>query len=253
MMKSASRGLEGLPGQGRIALADFIGLIASWSGELAQGAVMTVSLAVTTLPFGLGIGLAVALAKNSKSAWLRALGEAYTTTFRGVPELLTLLLIYYGSQILSQNINAATGLPFDINIAPFTAGVIGLSLVFGAYSSEVLLAALRGVERTQIEAARSFGMGPALVFRRVTAPQMLRIALPGLGNNWLVLLKDTSLVSVIALQDLLRTTQMAVESTRKPFQFYAAACAIYLAMTALSTFAIARAERVSRRGWRAAG
>jgi polar amino acid transport system permease protein len=81
---------------------------------------------------------------------------------------------------------------------------------------------------------------------------MLRIALPGLGNNWLVLLKDTSLVSVIALQDLLRTTQVAVESTRKPFQFYATACIIYLAMTALSTFAIARAERFSRRGWRAA-
>ena len=130
------------------------------------------------------------------------------------------------------------------------AGVVALALVFGAYASEVLLAALRGVERGQIEAAKSFGMSPSLVFRRVTAPQMLRLALPGLGNNWLALLKDTSLVSVIALNDLLRMTSVAVERTRRPFEFYAAACAIYLLMTAVSTLAIARAERAARRGWR---
>ncbi len=211
---------------------------------------MTVGLALTTLPFGLAFGLAAALAKDAKSSWLRALGEAYTTVFRGLPELLTLILIYYGSQILTQNLAVASGLPIALNLSPFTAGVIALSLVFGAYSSEVLLAALRAVERGQIEAARSFGMSRGLVFRRVVAPQMLRIALPGLGNNWLVLLKDTSLVSVISLSDLLRMTTVAVERTRRPFEFYAAACCIYLLMTALSTLAIARAERAARRGWR---
>jgi polar amino acid transport system permease protein len=214
---------------------------------------MTVGIAFTTLPFGLALGLATALAKDSKSAFLRGLGETYTTVFRGLPELLTLLLIYYGTQILSQHIADAAGFSITINISPFTAGVAALSLVFGAFSSEVLLAALRGVEHPQIEAARSFGMSPALVFRRVTAPQMIRIALPGLGNNWLVLLKDTSLVSVIALEDLLRKTSIAVESTREPFQFYATACGLYLAMTAVSTVLIARAERASRRGWRPAG
>ncbi len=228
------------------------GLLWDWRGELALGAAMTLGLALVTLPFGFAIGLAVALAKDAKSAWLRRLGNAYTTVFRGVPELLTLLLIYYGTQILSQHLRTEYGLPIDINLSPFAAGVIALSLVFGAYSSEVLLAALKGVERSQIEAARSFGMSPALVFRRITAPQMLRIALPGLGNNWLVLLKDTSLVSVIALRDLLRMTSIAVESTREPFQFYAAACMIYLAMTAVSTMLIARAERASSKGWRAA-
>jgi polar amino acid transport system permease protein len=211
---------------------------------------MTVGLALTTLPFGLALGLGAALAKDSKGAWLRAAGEIYTTAFRGLPELLTLLLIYYGSQILSQDLADASGLPIAVNLSPFAAGVIALALVFGAYASEVLLAALRGVERGQIEAAKSFGMSPGLAFRRVTAPQMLRIALPGLGNNWLVLLKDTSLVSVIALNDLLRMTSVAVERTRKPFEFYAAACAIYLLMTAISTLAIARAERAARRGWR---
>jgi polar amino acid transport system permease protein len=222
------------------------GAIIRWSHELALGAAMTVGLALATLPFGLAFGLAAALAKDSKSALLRGAGEAYTTIFRGLPELLTLLLIYYGLQILIQD----AGL--SLTISPFAAGLIALSLVFGAYSSEVFFAALRGVERGQIEAAKSFGMSPRLVFRRVKAPQMLRLALPGLGNNWLVLLKDTSLVSVIALDDLLRKSFIAAQSTREPFEFYAAACALYLAMTAVSTFAIARAERALSRGWRPA-
>jgi polar amino acid transport system permease protein len=219
------------------------GVLFQWGHELALGVAMTLGLALATLPFGLALGLAAALAKDSKSAILRAFGEAYTTVFRGLPELLTLLLIYYGAQILFQNMG------LSVNISPFAAGLIALSLVFGAYSSEVLLAALRGVERGQIEAARSFGMNPAVVFRRITAPQMLRLALPGLGNNWLVLLKDTSLVSVIALDDLLRMSFIAAQSTRQPFEFYAVACAIYLAMTAISTLLIARAERAAAKGW----
>ncbi len=222
------------------------GSIIGWWHELALGAAMTIGLALAALPFGLALGLAAALAKDSKSAVLRACGETYTTIFRGLPELLTLLLIYYGVQILIQNAG------FTLNISPFAAGLIALSLVFGAYSSEVLLAALRGVERGQLEAARSFGMSPALVFWRIGAPQMLRLALPGLGNNWLVLLKDTSLVSVIALDDLLRMSFIAAQSTRQPFKFYAVACAIYLAMTAVSTLLIARAERAAGRGWRPA-
>jgi polar amino acid transport system permease protein len=207
---------------------------------------MTIGLALATLPFGLALGLAAALAKDSSSAILRACGEAYTTVFRGLPELATLLLIYDGVPVLIRN----AGL--TINISPFAAGLIALSLVFGAYSSEVLLAALRGIERGQIEAARSFGMSPALTFKRVRAPQMLRLALPGLGNNWLVLLKDTSLVSIISLDDLLRKSFIAAQSTRQPFEFYAVACALYLAMTAVSTLLIARAERVAAKGWRAA-
>ncbi len=214
---------------------------------------MTLGLALTTLPFGLALGLAIALAKNSKNSFWRAIGETYTTIFRGLPELLTLLLIYYGSQILSQHLADVSGLPLAVNVSPFLAGVIALGLVFGAYSSEVLLGALRGVEAGQLDAARSFGMSPLLVFWRIAAPQMIRIALPGLGNNWLVLLKDTSLVSVIALSDLLRMTSVAVESTRQPFQFYAIACVIYLALTALSTLAIAWAERAVGRGWKVAG
>jgi polar amino acid transport system permease protein len=221
-----------------------------WGDELALGAVLTVILALTTLPVGLALGLAVALAKDSRSPALRVIGEGYTTIFRGIPELLTLLLIYYGSQIALDSAAEATGIPFSFSIPPFAAGVLALGLVFGAYSSEVILAALRGVERGQIEAAASFGMSEYTVFRRVTFPQMMRLALPGLGNNWLVLLKDTSLVSIIALSDLLRQTTVAVDNTKRPFEFYAAACIIYLAMTALSTLALSVAERRARRGWK---
>jgi polar amino acid transport system permease protein len=223
-----------------------------WGDELARGAALTIGLACATLPVGLALGLGVALAKDARSPALRAFGEAYTTIFRGIPELLTLLLIYYGTQIGLDSAAAATGLPLSFSIPPFAAGMIALGLVFGAYSSEVMLAALRGVEKGQIEAAASFGMSEAKVFRRVTLPQMARLALPGLGNNWLVLLKDTSLVSTIALGDLLRETTVAVDSTKQPFTFYAVACALYLVMTAASSLALAWAERRAGRGWRLA-
>src|SRR3974390_1638846 len=110
---------------------------------------MTIGLALATLPLGLALGLGAALAKDSGAPWLEAIGEVYTTVFRGLPELLTLLLIYYGSQILSQNLANASGFPLAINLSPFMAGVVALGLVTGAYASEVLLAALRGVERGQ--------------------------------------------------------------------------------------------------------
>ncbi len=211
---------------------------------------MTAGLAFATLPFGLALGLGAALAKDSRSAMLRHLGDAYSTIFRGLPEILTLILIYYGPPILFQNLSELTGLLVAVEIPPFPAAVTALALVFGAYSSEVFLSAMRAVDRGQTEAARSLGMGSRLVFVQVMAPQMLRIALPGLGNNWLVLLKDTSLVSVIALDDLLRKTSIAVESTRQPFKFYAVACLLYLALTAVSTVVLAKGERASRAGWK---
>ena len=219
-----------------------------WGDELARGAALTVALACATLPVGLAVGLAVALAKDSRSPARRMIGEAYTTIFRGIPELLTLLLIYYGAQIALDSAAEATGIPFNFPIPPFAAGVLALGLVFGAYSSEVMLAALRGVERGQIEAAASFGMSEALVFRRVTLPQMLRLALPGLGNNWLVLLKDTSLVSVIALNELTRMANIAVGASKQPFTLYSAAAAIYLALTAVSMLALTFLERRAAAG-----
>ena len=125
-----------------------------WGDELAWGAALTIGLALATLPVGLAIGLAMALAKNSRNRLLSAIGESYTTIFRGIPELLMLLLIYYGGQ-MAINSAAAAGWPVLFTIPPFAAGVLALGLVFGAYASEVFLSALRGIERGQIEAAAS--------------------------------------------------------------------------------------------------
>lgn len=213
-----------------------------WGDELAAGLWLTVRLALVTLPFGIVLGLAVALAKDSRSAVARLIGEAYTTVFRGLPELLTVFLVYFGAPRL---------LGFDIGAFP--AGVIALGLVFGAFSSEAFLGALRGVPAGQREAALALGMTPASVFRLVVLPQALRLALPGLTNNWLVLLKDTSLVSAVALTELMRQSNLAALATRKPFLFYGAACALYLAMSWASILVARRLEARAARGAPALG
>lgn len=218
-----------------------------WGDELAAGAWLTIRLALATLPFGLAVGLMAALARNSRRRWLRVPGNIFTTIFRGLPELLTLLLVYFGGQMLLSRIAGfVTG--GEIEVSAFVAGLVALGLVFSAYASEVFLGALRAINRGQYEAAYALGLRPPTVFRLVVLPQLVRLALPGLANLWLVLLKDTSLVSVIALNDLLRETSVAVRATKEPFLFYLAACLIYLAISMVSSVGIARIERWSERG-----
>jgi len=222
-----------------------------WGGQIADGALLTIELAFATLPFGFALGLGLAFLKDSSHWFLRAAGEAYTTVFRGLPELMTLLLIYYGTEMALHALAASLGYDVDIEISPFCAGVLALGLVLGAYSSEVLSGALRAVERGQIEAGQSLGMRPLAVFLTIQFPQLLRIALPGLGNCWLVLLKDTSLVSVIALEELTRKTYLAAGQTKAYFLFFSVACVLYLTMTILSGAGLVGLERYLDRGWRA--
>jgi polar amino acid transport system permease protein len=218
-----------------------------WGDELAAGAWLTIRLALATLPFGLAVGLMAALARNSRRRWLRVPGNVFTTVFRGLPELLTLLLVYFGGQILIGRIaSLVTG--GQVEVSAFVAGMVALGLVFSAYASEVFLGALRAISRGQYEAAYALGLRPPTAFRLVILPQLVRLALPGLANLWLVLLKDTSLVSVIALNDLLRQTSVAVRATKEPFLFYLVACLIYLAMSMVSSVGIAGIERWSERG-----
>jgi polar amino acid transport system permease protein len=218
-----------------------------WGDEMAAGAWLTLRLALATLPFGLAVGFLVALGRNSHRRWLIATGNAFTTLFRGLPELLTLFLVYYGGQTLLQwivNLVADT----YVEVSGFVAGFVALGLVFAAYASEVFLGAFRGIGRGQYEAARALGLRAFPTMRLVILPQLLRLALPGLANLWLVLLKDTSLVSVIALDDLLRKTSVAVGATKEPFLFYAVACLIYLVMSIVSSIGIIGIERWSERG-----
>jgi len=217
-----------------------------WIWQLLEGASITLQLTLICLPVGMVLGMSIALAKLSSSKIMAFFAELFTTIFRGLPELMTLLILYYGLQMLLEKGNEY-GLG-DIQISSFTAGVVALSLVAAAYSSENFLAALQSLERGQIEAARSFGMKRLQVFFRVIIPQVLRIALPGLSNNCTNILKDTSLVSIIALEDLMRKSYLASGNTKQPIIFYACTCLIYLAMSGVLLAIFSKAERHFSRG-----
>ncbi|WEK49195.1 MAG: ABC transporter permease [Candidatus Kaistia colombiensis] len=222
-----------------------------WGGQLLSGTWLTIRLALSTLPFGLALGLLMALAKRSRNRWWRAFGNAYTTIFRGLPELLTIFIVYFGGQIALQKIvSLFSDAPVEIN--GFVAGMVALGVVFSAYASEVFLGAFNNITRGQYEAAYALGLRPGATLRLVIVPQLVRLALPGLANLWLILLKDTALVSVIALEDLLRKTSIAVRVTKEPFLFFGVACLIYLALSMVSSIGIAAIERWANRGVRRA-
>ena len=232
-------------------MAELVELLAfgdtGWGDELLAGLWITVTLALATLPFGLVIGLIVALAKNSRERELRIAASVYTTIFRGLPELLTLFIVYYGGQIILQklvNLFADT----YVEVSGFLAGMVALGLVFSAYASEVFLSALRGIPQGQPEAAQALGLGRFQTFRLIVLPQLVRLALAGLSNLWLILLKDTSLVSIIALDDLIRKTNIAVGVTKQPIFFYALACLIYLALSLISSRGLGWVETRVNRG-----
>jgi polar amino acid transport system permease protein len=222
-----------------------------WGAQLLAGAWLTIRLALATLPFGLALGLLMALAKRSDNRWLRAFGNAYTTVFRGLPELLTIFIVYFGGQIALQKlVRLVSDTPVEIN--GFVAGMVALGVVFSAYASEVFLGAFNNIARGQYEAGYALGLRPFATMRLIIVPQLIRLALPGLANLWLVLLKDTSLVSVIALDDLLRKTQIAVRVTKEPFLFFGVACLMYLALSMISSLGIVAIERWANRGIRRA-
>ncbi len=237
-------------------MADLISLLApgptGWGDEIAAGTWLTIRLALSTLPVGLALGLLIALAKRSRNPFLRGFGETFTTVFRGLPELLTLFIVYYGGQMLLQ---WAVRLVSDtyVEVNGFVAGMVALGLVFAAYASEVFAAAFNGIPKGQWEGSAALGLHRMQTLLLVILPQLVRLALPGLANLWLILLKDTSLVSVIALNDLLRATSVAVGNTKEPFFFYFVACMIYLVMSIVSSFGITAIERWAERGERQRG
>ncbi len=220
-----------------------------WGALLLQGALVTILLAVVTVPFGFGGGLALAVLKLSPNRALRAFCNAYTTFFRGIPDLLSLFIVYFGLQALIDRLGKALGLEGQLEVNAFVAGVIALSVVMTAYSSEVWISALKAVPGGQREAAKSLGLDPKQTFLLVLMPQLLRIALPGLGNIWTILLKDTSLISTLAVMDLLRAASEASRNTTRPILFYSAAAAIYLVFSILSGLIQGLLEQRANRGF----
>jgi polar amino acid transport system permease protein len=214
-----------------------------WGMALLAGACLTITLALACVPIGMPLGLIMALAANSKRRPPQVMAAVFSTVFRGLPELLTLLIVYYGFQIGMQKILMYWGYTSEVSINAFLAAVVALSLVLAAFSSEVWQSAFKTVGRGQHEAAQVLGLSRSQAFFKVVLPQLMRIALPGLSNNWLSLLKDTSLVSTISIVDLMRQTNLAVGSTKQPVLFYLTACLIYLFFSTVSGHVVARAEK----------
>ncbi|MDR5016101.1 arginine ABC transporter permease ArtQ [Aeromonas veronii] len=209
---------------------------------LLDAAWMTLGLALASLVGGMVLALAFSAAELSKQRALVWPVATLTTLIRGLPELLVVLFIYFGS---TQVLLLITG--EYVEFSPFACGVLALSLLFASYATQTLRAALNAVPSGQRLAALALGLGKSHIFFRIVLPQAWRHALPGLGNQWLVLLKDTALVSLIGVNEMMRQAQMASASTYEPFTWYAAAALIYLAISLVSEYGLGLAARYTRR------
>ncbi|UVL48754.1 ABC transporter permease [Pseudomonas moraviensis] len=218
---------------------------------LLQGTWMTVKLSFLCLLLSVVLGLIGASAKLSTSALFRVPAQAYTTLIRGVPDLVLMLLIFYSLQTWLTQLTLALGWDY-IEINPFSAGVITLGFIYGAYFTETFRGAILAVPRGQMEAATAYGLTRAQRFRFVLFPQMMRFALPGIGNNWMVILKATALVSIIGLADLVKVAQDAGKTTYQLFFFLVLAALIYLVITTASNYVLRRLEILYAAGTREA-
>jgi polar amino acid transport system permease protein len=203
---------------------------------ISKGLFLTIKLSLCSLVVGLTLGLLGALARTSKYVALRFVGKLYSTLVRGIPELIWIFMIYFG---LTALINV--GLDFiqahfniqieRVEISAFVAGVCALSFCFGAYATEVFRGALLAIDKGQKEAAITLGLDRKTTFLQITLPQMFRFALPGIGNLFMILMKDTALVSVIGLNEIMRQTKSIISITKEPFTFYLIAAVLYLILT----------------------
>ena len=209
---------------------------------LWQGLELTILVGLGAMTLALVLGLLGAWGKLSRARAGRWIAGTYTTVVRGVPELILILLVYYGVPTLVQDFATGVGYDLVIDLNPFFAGVITIGFIYGAFAAEVFRGAFLALSHGQIEAAMAVGMGPALTFRRVVLPQMWRFAIPGLGNVWMVLIKATALISVIQLDELMRGADIAARATRLPFTFFFAASLFYLGITIVSMLVQRRAE-----------
>ncbi|MCO6059777.1 ABC transporter permease [Pseudomonas sp. MOB-449] len=216
---------------------------------LAAGALMTIKLALSALAVGLVLGLLGALARTSSIKPLQWLGGTYSTIVRGVPELLWVLLIYFGTVNLMRSLGEWLGIP-GLELNAFAAGTIALGLCFGSYATEVFRGAILAIPKGHREAGMALGLSSSRILWRVILPQMWRIALPGLGNLFMILMKDTALVSVIGLEEIMRRSQIAVTASKQPFTFFMVAAFIYLGLTILAMIGMHWLEKRAGRGFK---
>jgi arginine/ornithine transport system permease protein len=211
--------------------------------SIIQGTVLTLNVSLTSLLLATLLGVSGALAKLSKHRFPRFIAGFYTTLIRGIPDLVLMLLIFYGGQMLVNQIAESVGYEEYIDINPYIAGVLTIGFIFGAYMAETFRGAILAVPSGQLEAGSAYGMSPLQVIVRILLPQMVRHAIPGFGNNWLVLTKATALVSIIGLDDMVRKASLAAGATRMPFTFYLVVAFNYLIITTVSIYLLRWLEK----------
>ena len=227
----------------------------SYVAYVVAGAGLTLSVAVGALVLSTLLGIVAAAARLSAHPVPRGIAAAYATLIRGVPDLVLMLLIFYGGQIAVNALAQRFGFGGEtgaIDIDPFVAGTVTIGFIYGAYFAETFRGAMLAVPAGQSEAALACGMSRAQVLTRIVLPQMVRHALPGFTNNWLVLVKATALVSVIGLTDLMYRAKQAGASTRSAFLYFVVAAVVYLAITSVSLLALRAVEHRHERGVRRA-
>lgn len=237
--------------------SSLIGLLgwgaAGWSDELLAGLVFTVQISICGYIVGFLLGLLGAGAKLSGNKLLYRIGDLYTTLVRAIPELLLIILIYYAGSSAMKTALLGIGLVgADFQVSAFAAAVAALGLIYGAYLTDVLRGAIQAIPKGQIEAARAYGMHGPLRFRRIVFPQMIRFAVPGMGNQWLNITKDSALVSAVGAFEMAFAAKSAASQTKEYLFFYSIAGLLFLCLTIVSMVVLTRIEKRANRGVRRA-
>ena len=220
-----------------------------WGDELFYATLMTIAVSITAMLIGFLFALIFTPLKLSKNKFLNLVGNFYTTVIRGVPELLVIYLFFFGGSGAVMFVATMFGYYEYIEINAFLTGSFAIGIISGAYSTEVFRGAIQSIDKGQFEAARVLGLKKFVYFFRVIMPQMLRLAIPNLSNVWQITLKDTSLISVTGLVEIMRQSYIAAGSTRDPLFFYSFAALLYLLLTFLSMKLINRLEIKYSRGF----
>jgi arginine/ornithine transport system permease protein len=223
-----------------------------YGSQILLGLLMTIQAGIASFVLCILLGLIGAGGKLSSNRVLRFIADTYTIIIRSVPDLLLLFLVYFGMTLLLEQVTELFGYDEAVEVPPFAAGVFTIGFVYGAFATEVFRGAILTVPKGQIEAAMAVGMSRLLRWRRILLPQVIRYAIPGLGNVWMVLLKATALMSVVNLDELTRKAFIGSGATRDPLSFFITAAALYLLLTIVSNLGLEWLERRTSRGVRRA-
>ncbi len=220
-----------------------------WGDELFRATLMTIAVSITAMLIGFSFAAIFTPLKLSKFKSLNLIANIYTTVIRGVPELLVIYLFFFGGSGAIMFVASMFGYNDYIEINAFVTGSFAIGIISGAYSTEVFRGAIQSIDKGQFEAAKVLGLSKFIQFYKIILPQMLRLAIPNLSNVWQITLKDTSLISVTGLVEIMRQSYIAAGSTRDPLFFYSFAAVLYLLLTYLSMKLINRLEIKYSRGY----